>query len=233
MSNFKNIARFGVELEGGWNRDIPPAVYADCWRNDGSVHAYGERYTGEIATRPYARLSFLNKFITEMYPDIVDVSCGMHIHFSTPTLGIYDRYLDTRFNSGLLKYLRSLAHRTEDRFRAENIKWDKGIDWLYHRLDGNCGHARVTAPPIDMQLIAAGKRDVRYHAINYCYTLRKTIEIRVLPMFQRVENALYFIERTLSYAERFASLPSVAKNGIIVEVDENLSGTSSPYIVNV
>ena len=181
------IDRIGIELEGGW--DEPPRNHNLA--SDGSVSTSEAHYVGEIRTRPFRFGEFLDantqksgevwdEFFAD-YPDEGNHTCGMHIHVSFLRKGYYAALVRKEFHDwfldGLYRFGKTLNIRNESfwkRLRGENYF---------------CGRRYW---PSD-QINAHTKRDCRYTAINYCYSLHKTIEFRVLPMFYQPEIGWRFV----------------------------------------
>lgn len=170
---FKHVHLVGVELEGGW-KENPPGRYGD-----GSVHVSAP-YVGEVHSAP----SFprhIADYITEFYPNVVDKSCGFHIHVSTRTYIDYCRLMAPRF-----------AARFYDRFESDafmEILSAPDRAMFKPRLAGTNTYCKREFVP-EHQVGIAGKSHVRYTHLNFCYSLHKTIECRLLPMFVRAETAV-------------------------------------------
>lgn len=137
---------------------------------DGTNHFSAYDPEGQI-------VNYSRDFYT-LYPDVIDPTCGMHVHFSFPTPMIYSAFVDARFQSWLLQGL---------------LEWGKKQDLsfspFYERLAGGNRYCRGSLYEPTSQLIARTRTGVRYAAVNYCYTMHSTMEIRVLPMFPSISAA--------------------------------------------
>lgn len=160
------IKKFGLELEGGWNRR-PVGL-----RRDGSVHM-DNNYVGEVSTTPSSlRPTYpWDREFFSRYPKSVNSSCGMHIHVSFRSIGMYGAFLDNRFPGWLLGGLKLWG-------RVHAAKSSR----LMNRLNGQNPYCRLgVIGYISSQMSGDGER---YTAVNYSAWYKyKTIEIRVLPMF--------------------------------------------------
>jgi len=180
------IDRIGIELEGGW--DESPKHHSLCY--DGSVSTESH-HVGEIRTRPFRFGEFLNanaqksgapwdEFFSD-YPAEVNKTCGMHVHVSFLHKGYYAALVRREFHDWFLEGLHRFG-------KALNIRNES----FWKRLDGQnyfCARQYYPTPQIN----ARSKRDCRYTAINYCYSLHRTIEFRVLPMFYQPEIGWRFV----------------------------------------
>jgi hypothetical protein len=171
--------QMGVELEGSWTisrSTVAGGVRGAKAVNDPSVKI-GHGDPGEIITRPHANLEELIADVSQLYPDNVHVSCGMHVHASfTPMNGSVIASAD------FYNY-----------FKKEWEKWGKKMKLDRHhefwvRLSGSNKNARDEFNP-EVQLKGDGRGGkgghARYTMLNfYAWEIHKTVECRLLPMFQ-------------------------------------------------
>ena len=234
MRDFPRISKIGIELEGGWDTPLPESIMATNWKYDGSVHCIGQWRSGELVSPPYQSYSFFEKFVRSYYPQVVDSSCGMHIHLSAP-IPYYERLIHDEFQPRLLDFLRLYVKESvkQGKYYIPGVPKvvDTGFDRLSQRLNNRCTYATTNRPPIDYQLAANRKMDCRYYATNACHTLHGTFEIRILPMFDSAENSLRTIYRMLKFVDRVMRT-NIRETGIIA--DGCISrDVSSPYIVEI
>ena len=185
------VRSIGVELEGGWNtlpaRCSPPI-------RDGSVHVLAD-YIGEY---PSPVLSFdpespkyWKKWVTKMYPHVVDHTCGMHVHLSFNTAFHYQRLMSPDYPATIV---------------AEIKRWalSEGLPpghCLWGRLGGQsqfCQHVfhadeQVSNPSKDYDQQRVGHR---YTVINYCWR-NSTLECRLLPMMPDLNWSLKAIQEVV------------------------------------
>lgn len=211
--------RAGIELEGAWN--ISRAALRDCCstrgtvKGDGSVRANpttSNGHIGEIATRPYKTVEGIVKCVTLLYPDVVDDSCGMHVHTSW-TLGDYVRLADDAFPP---------YFRTRMAEYAKTLPFGRGRYALVHRLAGRNDYCRINADTDGDRALSGGGVD-RYRQINYSWTAHKTIECRLLPMFDTKEEAIHAIMTLLGIYEEYLSNVAVPLDDELVDCSEEFS----------
>lgn len=164
------IQAMGVELEGAWDEQ-PHNLH-----HDGSVQASGA-YRGECQSPALSDWAKLRRFMLDNHPDHTDKSCGLHVHFSLPRLGMYSRLMDSDFGP----YFYSFMETWGKKHRAGRI--------FKERLDGMNRYCLKRWAP-DLQAIQSGKTNIRYAAWNFCYSIHRTAECRLLPMFDAPEMAV-------------------------------------------
>jgi hypothetical protein len=172
----------GVEMEGGWNKDIH-AIARDISgsnvKTDGSIRVPGVNYLQEVTTRPHKTMASLLGEIEKMHPEVANETCGYHIHtsFSIPDYmslmdkafwGYYLEHWDQWFTDNKADMSRDEAARFSDRFHGK-------------RLPGtNSNFCRREFIP-EKQIRDGSDR---YTQLNFSAWHRyKTIECRMLPMF--------------------------------------------------
>lgn len=103
-------------------------------------------------------------------------TCGMHVHVG---------------NIGHMEYGMLMSENFHDFLKAEVIKWGKEHkikedSALWKRLQGGNTYCRDSFKA-EQQKMDTDKNSSRYCFINYCWALHGTIEIRLLPAFQKHE----------------------------------------------
>src|SRR3990167_7111359 len=97
------IKLVGIELEGGWDtlpRGIQPT-------QDTSVHVTAA-HRGELPSPPMP-LHMIEGWVKKYYPQVVDASCGMHIHMSFDTALTYQRLMTPTYSTTILAAMREWA----------------------------------------------------------------------------------------------------------------------------
>lgn len=223
MEGYRYIDKVGVELEGLW-KDPDDNIRARI-RSDGSVCNFNVRgVIGEIPTSPYSDFPNLAHGVREMYPDVVNATCGMHVHVSLTNGGAYSTLIDERFR---------------DYFYRVLARWGRlhGLvpgHRFWKRLNGEVHYCDTKLWLPDRQLADTHKGDARYAGINFCYALHKTVEFRVLPMFHKVNTSLAAIRTVLRATDRYLSLPSSNKPEKVVietalDIDEDVETREITY----
>jgi len=166
MAKYRDYRLIGLELEGAWNRYINERI-----RTDVSVNARGDM-VGEIGSPPM-RLPQALIWMRENYPDVVNASCGLHVHVSLNDLDTA-RLTDPKFYEMFQQRFTEWGERNKI----------KGTFWT--RLKGKNRYCKNNFVPYQ-QLSGNGDR---YTQINFCsYRKYKTVECRMLPAFKNVETS--------------------------------------------
>lgn len=206
------VSRVGIELEGAW-KVLPEGAHLE---HDGSVfrdmplagHRLGELPIGPI--QPGAMTKFMKKY----YPSKVDSTCGMHVHMSFENLRHYAWLMVPEYQETVISYL---------------VEWAKKEGFppshhIYDRLAGNSIFCQRKFWPDAQVTFRAKDHDQhrhghRYTIINY-YGRLMTIECRVLPMMQTVEQAIRAVKFLLDITN--ASLVILGKrDNMLVGRKEN------------
>jgi hypothetical protein len=196
------IDRIGIELEGGWE-DYPPD-----WKGkvvhiiqdlsiDGRTLPTDKRleetHVGEVVSPPLS-LDEWRGWLSAMYPNGVNITCGLHVHLSFTKKRDYSMIMSKSFERKVLGGAGTLA-------RMKELPKDH---YLWARLKGNSPFASFMILPKE-QVKVKEKRigmRARYAAFNHCFSMHGTVEYRVLPMFpEGADLAQEFIENYLSVVE--------------------------------
>lgn len=182
------IDKAGVELEGGWtSRDQPEGMHGD-----GSVRIVAP-WVGEISS-PAMKPGELLRWIPKYYCDIVNDTCGMHVHISTRQHRDYERLMSKQFDTMVMANLVAWSARSE-RLR--------GWATLKDRLAGRNDFCKKSFAP-ESQWWAKRKGDYdRYTQFNFCHGVHGTLEFRALPMFHHMSDALEAIKLFIACADGF------------------------------
>ena len=193
------VKLIGVELEGGW-LTMPPDRKLII--NDGSVFQRGQMLPllpagkklaamGEMPSPPMEPAEAF-EWIEENYPQVVDNTCGLHVHMSFTRAGHYQQLMIPEFQATILT-------ETEKWAKQENID---PAHTLWPRLQGRSQYCKHDFWP-DLQAQAHEKdfdkrrKGHRYTVLNYCYGRHKTLECRLLPMFATPEQAVRAVKNLL------------------------------------
>lgn len=186
---FKFYDKVGIEIEGRWvdssavSRRANEEWEADV-TGDGSI-------AGSLATRAQSReirtkpgtISHAVKQLLDLYPDEADYSCGMHVHvsFADPL------YLTQLMTKEFFEY-----------FRARWATWGEAQGFLptsnfFRRLRGGNSYCKINTPnpnPFSVD---------RYRQLNFSsYSVHKTLECRLLPMFRDSRHAVAAVVELMS-----------------------------------
>lgn len=196
------VVLLGVELEGGWK--TPPVGCAI--ERDGSVfHDQPQRgyHVGELPLGPF-QLASLNSAMKKHYPDLVDDTCGMHVHMSFETVFHYNQLMVPEYQETIIWYLQEWAK--QEGFDQNHFIWG--------RLRGESEYCQKKFWP-DLQANQGGKdydkvrKGHRYTIVHYPHKRKGTIEVRVLPMMKTVDQAIRAVREVVNITN--ASLMMLAK----------------------
>jgi hypothetical protein len=194
---FNRIAKVGIELEGGWTQRPFGRVDAARnieWHGDGSVRV-AAAYVGEaVVQTPLDNWQAVSDWIVTAYPQVVNATCGLHVHVSFKRIADYALLMDDKFYAFFIERLKAWGTRTN--IKAHHSFW--------HRLDGGNPYCRKTFVP-DAQVATRIKTSARYAHLNFCLSLHTTIEARVLPMFKHPHVAVSAVQELLSIYEDYLS----------------------------
>lgn len=162
---WRYLYRVGVELEGGWH-NRPCGL-----TRDGSVHVDAD-HVGEVPS-PVLTPENLLEWMDSVYPDLVNGTCGLHVHVSVRTVGLYSILMERDFYDHLKKSLEDWGKRSK--VIARHPFWS--------RLRGANQYCLDEHVP-EKQWQQQDKGCDRYAILNYTWARYKTVEVRVLPAFK-------------------------------------------------
>jgi hypothetical protein len=191
MTTLRNVKKFGIELEGGW--DTAPRDHR-LYKGDSSVRVPGSWRVGEIVSPILTTWQEGSDFLLVNYPDHTGASCGLHVHMSfADSLGAENAYRvalladNVAFQTGLLARLSEVA---------KSLKVTSKAFW--ERLNGENSYCR---PEWSERNVRASDR---YRAVNFCsYNRHGTVEIRVLPMFSKRQISARMVREVLTFTDGY------------------------------
>jgi hypothetical protein len=188
------VNKVGVELEGGW-KTVPTeyvfgkdsSVFKEL---GGKVSGYN---CGELPIGPFIPAALPAK-MKKFYPDLVDHSCGMHMHMSFETLWYYQALMSEEYQETIIEYLTRWAKK--EGFESSHHIWP--------RLNGESIYCQKKFWP-DLQVNFKTKdhdqkrQGNRYTIVNFVNRPPKTptIEIRVLPMMKTAEQGIRALDTVI------------------------------------
>jgi len=203
-----HILAVGIEFEGGWAShkvESTPATMGTigakmvrprapkALKYDGSVTITDNKaaYKGEVASPPL-QIRNIKGWIIRNHPDIVNRTCGTHVHVSVKNQKLYTQLTDPSFEEYYLKHMGKWARKN---------KIDNGHEF-WERFKGNNTYCNKAFKPQE-QIYDTGRNADRYTQINYCYGLWKTVEFRMLPAFEDPWLTTSAIFQTLTIVESY------------------------------
>ena len=200
----KRIFKVGLELEGGWNKSVPSEIYSD-----GSVSVDASTI-GEIASLPLFSKE-VEKFLQKNYPQVVNKTCGFHIHFSMKNLYDYGRLMERPFYDFFLAHVSTWAEGMKKIFPREN--WEN----FYTRLHGDNNYCMRKFYPLTQKYLTE-KRSERYTHLNFCFSFHGTIECRLFPMWRSKKLARETVKFLCETVENYLLIAPREIRGIKAEI---------------
>lgn len=236
----KRIARVGIELEGGWNKapegckvdhdgsvviHIPATCLEDIYtaaqikqaKVNGTLLDYRGHnkniLTGEIPSMPLTVENFPT-WMQKYYPHFVNDTCGLHVHMSFENALYYQKLMTPAYTKVIVEHLTTWA-------KQEGIEKAHPI---WYRLSGKsryCQHKffgdeQVRKTSKDYNRDAPGNR---YTMVNYCFNLHNTLEVRLLPMFDGVEQAIRAVNAILNVTNACLSSSGASRDRKRVKIE--------------
>ena len=180
----KYIKAIGVELEGGWNARPKEQLHQDLSVRVKAFHV------GEIASKPFKSIEVLEKWLESTAPDVVDTTCGFHIHVSFQQEYYYSWLTTPRFYRLLLLRIKKWA--LEEKIPTSHHFWKRwrGTFKLPHNNRNYCRKEFI--PEKQLQNTEKGPDgSVRHCHLNFCLAMHGTVELRLFPGWQKTELHRY------------------------------------------
>jgi len=173
LEGFNNNCRIDCESSHG--------TYYSCNQNCGCECNCCDRkdgVDGEIVSRPLLYSEVLD-FMDKHHVIESNNSCGGHRHFSfISNVRAQSILLNRKFNDRWLPHFLTMWGK-EANVNAGSAFWK--------RLDGDVHWCKQPWNGIRQIMAGSTKDDCRYNRVNYCFGLHGTMEIRVLPEFQKFD----------------------------------------------
>ena len=211
MPKQSHVNAVGIEFEGAWDkwgpiesaRSVRKLLRKQKPRGlkyDGSINVAANTggWVGEIASKPMQPRA-IKSWVRRNKPDKQNQSCGTHVHLSIKTNHAYSMLTEKSFYD---KYMSKMAKWA----RTHEIKEDTGF-WKRYRGDNTYCKKQHTP---ELQIFEDSRNPNRYAHINYCYGLHKTLEFRMLPVFNCTDLMTDSIIETLRIVETYlATAPPI------------------------
>ena len=229
----KHINAVGIEFEGGWAKYIHTdgrgAKFGElgitekrkkapkALKYDGSVEIQKPEasWKGEIASPPL-QIRNVRAWITRNRPEVVNKTCGTHVHVSLKNTEKYIQLTDQKFIDQYLSRLQRWGSKHNIQPKAE----------FWQRLQGKNSYCRKEFRPED-QLYHQDRGGHRYTQVNYCYGLWKTVEFRTLPAFETPWLTTDSILETLRIVEDYLETAPALTNRWEMEQEYETPETES------
>ena len=170
-------------------------------------------HSGEYVTDPIPYTSDLRQFarvVKANYPTSTNASCGGHFHISFNDLRCYSIAQSLKMYQQFCKALMAWA--------TENLT-EAGRKSVRNRITGHryceIGH------DADNQVIGQGNR---YHHFNFCYPAHQTMEVRILPMFQKADTYIKAVKFSTNWIDSFIKNTIKGQRPIKEKISSNMKG---------
>jgi hypothetical protein len=235
------VYRVGVELEGAWKK----APEGHIIIRDGSVSfnprenpidaAWGKvkyPHIGEIPSPvllPEGKVNdlTLEKWMRKCYPDLVNHTCGLHVHMSFRNAFQYAYLMDERLQWTVLEFVTRWAkEKGKLTFDRDHHIWSRirgESEFCQHKFDAD-EQCQKTRKEFDHHGVGH-----RYTVMNYALMKTGTIECRLLPMMVGVELALEAVRLVMNITSAF--LVSVAEEKGVM-LDGKVAGKGEKPVVS-
>lgn len=225
------IAKVGVELEGGWDRDPgiaiehdgsvrfedpPPMVIRDDEGRERRVQQRGPRVTGEAVSEPMKVLE-VPTFITRYFPQHVNATCGLHVHMSFHNHLNYARLMLPDFTPTMVEALVAWGQKVG--LKKDHVFWQR----LLAKDHPHCAHQYLGDRQVHItrkDYHSRGKDYSRYTALNYCRAQHSTIECRLLPMLPTADLSIEAVQCVLDTTNRFLARMRTRESKVPIHVME-------------
>lgn len=214
----KRIYRVGIELEGGWNKapegckidhdgsvqiQIPATCLEDLYTTAQIAAAkkmgtnlewkglYKNILTGEIPSMVLAPSDF-PAWMTKYYPNYVNNTCGLHVHMSFAHALHYQKLMTPAYTQKIIEHITKWAK--EEGLPKSHPIWDRVAGKSRYCQNKFFGDEQARKAGKDYNREANGNR---YTMVNYCFLLHNTLEVRLLPMFEGVDQAIRAVNAIL------------------------------------
>lgn len=227
------VTTVGMEIEGGW---VSP-IHDESAHHDASVDRAkkwdrGSLYfVGEYTSKPMSPIG-IDAWVHKVFPAKFDASCGLHIHMGFRNLRHYSLLMDTEdYQETMLEAIREWGeenkipkrHHLYSRLKGEN-KYCAKMFWP--DLQSQC-QRKVYMNQWEQQGLPAPEGH-RYTQINFCYGTNKTLEWRVLPVFDTPELCVSSLQLVVNVTNACLAVLSKVREET-VEVSLSLGSKGNGY----
>jgi hypothetical protein len=216
------VAAVGVELEGGWTT-IPTGLRREDFIRDGSLdplqRAHPHAFVMELPSPPLEENAMAH-WMRANWPQLVDSTCGMHVHVSFKASLTYARVVKEEYPGTIVEYMKKWAEK--EGIPADNPIWPRlrgESQYCQHQFFGD-DQIRNTRKDHDKV-----RRGHRYTVVNFCWGRGiPTAECRLLPMFADAEQGIRAMREVVSITNRFlaatAKKERKLKSGFVIDPND-------------
>lgn len=201
------VYKVGVELEGGWDK-LPPRTQLV---HDGSVRFKVPtptlNHVGELPSPPLVLSekeatksgeTWFPKWMQVFYPAHVNETCGMHVHLSMKTAFSYQKLMTPAYPATIVAYMTKWAEA--EKLPKEHPIWPRlmGKNEYCQHLFYADDQAKTGSKDYDHN-----REGHRYTVVVYCWARHSTLECRLLPMMDNVEQAIKAVQEIIDITNAF------------------------------
>ena len=148
---------------------------------------------GEVRPNNPTNFTECLKFILKYYPDEVNSNCGGHFHISFLSMKYYVRICTKEFYEAFCEFLYQWGKKYN--IHPESPFWDRISGKNDMCMKGFKADKQIRYPE--------HYNPDRYHALNYCYGYKTTLEVRVFPMFKKKELYINAVKDTVHFIQEY------------------------------
>lgn len=194
--------------------------YCDC---DIDEFWEGIKYVGE-AVSPALTYEELIQWIMTNSPDVVNNTCGLHVHVSFKSVTDYVKLMTPQFYDYFLKYMEEWGnkmgfpkgHEFWKRLNGDNKycckQGKKCVHKNYH------GEEHYTNHTPEEQVKAKNWSASRYCQLNFCFLKHGTVENRLFPGFKDPRMIIAALDATLQCYESYLENLSEEEDRISIRI---------------
>jgi hypothetical protein len=210
------IYRVGVELEGGWEQ-LPPGLTSKHIVADSSVQIpsrvdpntlQSRIHVGEIPSpKDGLPMADYANWMRIHYPQHVNETCGLHTHVSFRYRLHYMLLMNPDFTPFVIKGIINWAEN--EKLPKDHPIWKR----IMQKDHNHCAHIYLGDNQVKAErkeYSSRGTPNSRYTALNYRYAqcianggTRGTIECRLLPMMETVDQAISAVGEVFKLTNQF------------------------------
>lgn len=190
------IDLIGVEIEGGWTKlpkgtlslipDSSVTFQELPLDGNGRPLLNGLRVqTGELASPPMP-VTMLHSWLDQHFPQAVNQTCGLHLHMSFKSALVYQRLMERSYQKTVIEFVKRWAEKkkADGQIPKDHPIWERLTGNSYYCQDKFWADAQAATKTKSFNHQRDGNR---YTAVNYCYGLHQTVEIRLMSMFKEMK----------------------------------------------
>jgi hypothetical protein len=172
-----------VEIEGGYNEDCE---CSGCCDGDECDYRGDYEFVGELVS-PVLPITAWQHWVRKCYPSEHNESCGGHVHFGVSNISAYENLNCQEFHNYFVRELKAWGKRA-------NIRNDN----FWSRINGENSMCKDEYEGKEQLAVRdEGYPSCRYCILNFQYDKHRTVECRVLPVFESPSTMISAIKAVI------------------------------------